>query len=148
MARKAAPVALKIARGNPGKRKLPKPVDAPSGAPDCPAWLPLPGIEEWKRLIPLMQGMGILSKVDLGVLASYCLAWGELVIAEQCVQKEGRTITAGNGAMTRHPQCTTIAQSIQQLRSLASELGLSPTARTRLGASGEKPPDALAELMG
>lgn len=148
MARKAIPVELKIARGNPGKRKLPTPVKAPVGVPDCPTWMPLPGIEEWNRVVPMLSRMNVLSPADLAVLASYCLSWAELVIAVECVQKEGRTIVAANGAMARHPQCVTITQSVQQIKALASELGLTPSARTRLGATNEKPKDALQELMG
>lgn len=149
MGRKMHPVALKLARGNPGKRPLPQPVVAPSDAPDCPAWMPLPGVEEWNRLVPALSAMGLLSSVDLGVLASYCLSWAELTIAIETLKAEGRTIVAANGAMARHPQCVTVAQSIQQIRSLASELGLTPSARTRLGATGDKKDvDPLQELMG
>jgi P27 family predicted phage terminase small subunit len=66
-------------RGNPGKRSTPPAVRAVVAAPNPPSWLSREAAAEWRRVIPELKRLQILSKVDRGVLASYCQTWSQYV---------------------------------------------------------------------
>ena len=53
------------------KTRPPEPRPAP-GAPDMPEWLPPFAQEIWRHVVPALDSVGILSKVDLIALARYC----------------------------------------------------------------------------
>ena len=51
------PTALKISRGNPGKRPLNDREPQPEGVARCPSWLCDVAKAEWKRLAGELRGM-------------------------------------------------------------------------------------------
>jgi len=61
MARPTIPTAIKVCRGNPGKRAInihePKP---PPAALSPPAILGDAGVEKWNDIAPLLSRMGVL----------------------------------------------------------------------------------------
>jgi P27 family predicted phage terminase small subunit len=85
------PTKLKIAAGNPGKRPLnphePQPV---TSAPRMPAWLSKRAKAEWRRIVPELTNLGLLTRIDLAALAAYCQAYAELEEATRTLDKEGR----------------------------------------------------------
>ncbi|HMO48756.1 MAG TPA: P27 family phage terminase small subunit [Rubrivivax sp.] len=112
---KPAPTALKALAGNPGKRPLkvePKPT---AGAPACPDWMPEVGRQQWERVVPELDRLKLLTKVDSAVLEAFCSVYAEFVDDV----KAGRRLSAA---------------SLGQLRFYAGELGLTPAARARLAA--------------
>src|SRR5262245_20901412 len=88
--RKPTPTKLKIPNGNPGKRPLNdrEPIPA-AGIPDCPDHLDAEAKAEWARIVPELEFMGLLTKVDRAALAAYCQAYSRWVNAEQQVAKHG-----------------------------------------------------------
>jgi phage terminase small subunit len=70
------PTALKLLQGNPGKRAIngrePKPK---TGMPRCPDWLDEEAKACWKRIVPQLNGMGVLTLIDADALANYCDTW-------------------------------------------------------------------------
>jgi P27 family predicted phage terminase small subunit len=85
------PTKLKLAAGNPGKRKLNEREPQPAGkAPAQPAWLSDRAKVEWKRIVPELLTLGLLSRIDLAALAAYCQALAELEIATRTIETEGR----------------------------------------------------------
>lgn len=75
------PTALKLLRGNPGKRKLnedePKPeeVKVDSAAARCPKHLTGLARELWKKLAPAAMRSGLISVVDLPQFEAYCISY-------------------------------------------------------------------------
>ena len=134
------PTRLKILQGNPGKRPLnahePKPE---GGAPKCPKWLTKEAKAEWRRIVPELERMGMVTRIDLGVLAAYCQAFGEMEIAARTIEKEGRTRETSTGFLAVHPAVTAQRQSWQAVRQLSERLGLDPSSRVRLSVA---PPNA------
>ena len=62
---KPKPTALKIAQGNPGHRPLPKNEPRPRvAAPSMPDFLDAGGRAEWRRVVPILLEMGLLTKMD------------------------------------------------------------------------------------
>jgi phage terminase small subunit len=91
--RKPIPTALKIARGNPGQRRISD--DEPQPAPACDLSVPEilqgdPGAAaEWARTAPRLQRLGLLTEVDLDALTLYCATFARWKTAEREIQQRG-----------------------------------------------------------
>lgn len=127
------PIALKRLAGNPGRRPLPETTPSTGdSAPEMPSFLRGDARREWRRIVPELEQRGILARIDLAVLAMYCGAWGRYVEAEKMVKKHG-AVTVAPSSYEQKSHWLTIADKAQdQLRRLATELGLSPAARNRV----------------
>ena len=73
--RKPKPSALKRLEGNPGKRPLNElePIPPVTGL-TCPKHLLPEAKKEWKRLAPILMGMGLLTAADAVPFEGYCTA--------------------------------------------------------------------------
>ena len=135
---KPMPTRMKILRGNPGCRPINKDEPQPEkGRPTCPGWMRGEAKRMWKRLVPLLDGMGVLTKLEGGVLTRYCQEWAKWKEAEQFLMKNGSTWEAvdANGNVTarrRFPECNVADSASAIMNSLEGKLGLSPSDRTRL----------------
>lgn len=78
-------------------------VKAPPSAPSPSTWLDREAKAEWKRVVPELDWLGTLSRVDRAVLATYCSAWSKFVDAEKVVQADGLTVVGHWGADRKHP---------------------------------------------
>jgi P27 family predicted phage terminase small subunit len=70
--------------------------------------------------------MGIFSKVDLTLLAAWCLAYGVWWDAAMALRDSPR--------LTRNPHVAIASKAAADMIRLASEFGFSPAARTRINA--------------
>src|SRR5438132_13074356 len=88
--RNRKPTAVKKLQGNAGKRKLnPREPKPKVGVPEMPAHLPKIAVLAWKRLVPILTGMNVLTIADGDALGAYCSAiaqWGQ---AELAIAKYG-----------------------------------------------------------
>jgi P27 family predicted phage terminase small subunit len=129
------PTKLKLLKGNPGKRKIstrepkPAPVD---GAPKCPVWMPADGRREWKRVVPELMRLGILSVVDVASLQGYCASYARALEADRHVKRMGLTIATKTGFFVQNPAVSIARLAWQAQRQFAAEFGLTPSARTRI----------------
>jgi P27 family predicted phage terminase small subunit len=159
--RKPTPTALKVLRGNPGKRPINKqePKPAPK-VPDMPMWLSAEGKAEWRRVVPELDGIGMLTKVDRAALAAYCAAWARLVEAERLIAKFGHIVfvdpveIGSDGDMpvfevrpASNPALREARAASQLVRQFCAEFGLTPSARTRISLP-EPDEDQLSDLLG
>lgn len=140
------PTALKLLAGNPGKRRLntsePQP---PRGAPGCPTWLDTEAKAEWRRIVPELERLGLLTKVDRAALAAFCQAWSDYKAAVQAVRQDGKTFLTESGYIAKNPMVTIMNEAADRLHKFGQQFGLSPASRTRLHApkdEGDKPDDA------
>lgn len=151
------PPQLRLLEGNPSKRPIPTDTAAtrvPPVAPVEPRWaelLPGPDADrarrdaraEWRRVVPVLDRLGLLSAVDRTVLADYCLCWARVLECERAlagglmleVVKTGRD-GASYVDTVRHPLSTTVTDYRRAMRAYIAELGLSPSARGRLSLPG------------
>jgi len=95
----------------------------PPGAPEAPAWLLPEARAEWDRVVAGYGALGILTRLDRGMLATYATMWARFVQAEQA-----------------DPYAGLPASYLAVMGSIATRLGLDPAGRTRL-RSPETPPD-------
>src|SRR4029077_7203535 len=77
------PSAIARAEGNPGKRRLNDSEPRPRATtPRCPDHLDAEAKKEWKRLIPVLRRMKVLTEADGMTLANLCQACSTLVKAQ------------------------------------------------------------------
>ena len=141
--RKPTPTSLKVLKGNPGKRPINKNEPRPGlGAPGCPTWLSLEAKAEWRRIVPRLDKLGMLTKVDRAALATYCESWATFVYAQRLVHEHGilimKKVTESiDGTIiyvqpTKNPALMVARDAADKVRQFCSEFGLTPSARTRL----------------
>lgn len=111
-------------------RKSPKPK---AGVPECPLDLTGESLKTWAMLVPLLEGCGILTKVDRQVLARYCDLWGEYSLLRDRVRatREDLFPTAFKDR-ERMSMIRLMLSLSTELQRLEQQLGLSPSARSRL----------------
>lgn len=145
MGRPAKPTALKMLQGNPGKRKLNKEGPAPeplTEVPAVPGWLGEWGAEAWEMAAPWLTKTGIMTRTDTHNLAAFCAAYQRWRDAESEVTTRGVTVTDKKGVLKKNPACTVINESLRQMATFGSALGLDPASRARLtGGSGKEKPE-------
>jgi P27 family predicted phage terminase small subunit len=138
MGRKPTPTALKILAGNPGKRRLnKKEPQMPEGVPECPEHLDGEARKEWDRLAPMLSDSGVLTQADRGTLATYCQIWARWVDAETKAKEQGLLVQTPQGAAIQNPYVGIANTAAKLLRGYAAELGLTPSARTKISATGD-----------
>ena len=127
------PTVLKVIKGNPGKRPLnvrepkPKPIK-----PTCPAWLDAEAKREWKRIVPELDSLGLLGKIDRAALAGYCECWSQWQQASRILQEKGLTFKTPSGYMQQRPEVSIAQKSLSLLKGFCQEFGLTPSARSRI----------------
>jgi P27 family predicted phage terminase small subunit len=147
--RKPKPSALKMLEGNPGKRRLNESEPQPGGIPTCPKSLDKAARAEWKRVSKELVAIGLLTSVDRAVLASYCQAWSRWTQATEAFNtKPVLVVATKTGYPIQNPLIGIINTAADQMRKLAAELGLSPSARSRLSVEPPaKPGDMFSAFM-
>jgi len=139
---KPQPTALRVLRGNPGKRPLPKNEPQPLLAlepPEPPAFLDGDAADEWRRVVVDLVAMNLLAMCDANVLAAYCVAFARWRAAETSIAERklagradrGLTI---DGGTKQSPLVRIAAQAAADMVKYAAEFGLTPSARVRLAA--------------
>jgi P27 family predicted phage terminase small subunit len=132
------PTALRLLRGNPGKRRIngrePRP---PVTTPSCPRWLNPEAKRIWRETVPALKAMRILTRIDRDALAAYCQTFARWKAAEQFLDQHGevypiRDETGKIRCMQPFPQVAIARSSLQTLRSYQQEFGMTPSARTRV----------------
>jgi len=139
---------LKLLSGNPGKRgikpepKFSKPDENP---PDS---LNAIGKAEWNRIAPELREAGVLTKMDETIFWAYCQELSVSVLCIKKIKKEGLMVkrTPRSKVLTPNPYLLIQQKSISLLKSLASELGLTPVSRGRVSVNPVPADDPYAKL--
>lgn len=85
---------------------------------------------EWRRLAGGLEAVGILTPLDAGVFAAYCIGFASMMAAH------------------RKDDLNSYVKASTAMRLAANELGLTPAARARLVVdAGTEAPDAWGELI-
>lgn len=98
--------------------------------PNPPAWLSRLGKLEWRKVAPILVERKHLTEADLGTLAAYADAAGQLAEATRLVNRDGMVIMTDKGPR-KHPAISIQQNARNQVRQLAAELGLTPVSRSR-----------------
>lgn len=151
------PVEQKIAEGNPGKRRLPKPkvIDESKKSlfvpPVPPFSLGVEGKEYWTYL--WTEGQTWLKTADALLMQMLCETYEETAAMRRSLFLgsegfgEDRLYKMSNGAKSSSPLVVQVKDNRAQMTAWLSELGFSPTARARLGIHEVSEDDPIAKLM-
>ena len=140
--RKPVPTALKIIRGNPGKRRL---NDAepqhPPLPPECPEDLSdSKARREWERIAPQLITQGQVTTVDRAALIGYCQKWAQWQALEAEAAKHPFVVKSASGSPIPNPAFKLANQTFAVMLKAAVELGITPSARSRVMAQPSAPP--------
>ena len=150
------PTRLKILEGNPGKRKLKVEPNPAPALPDPPPHLDTYALEEWEVISKSLYALGLLTEIDKNTLAAYCGAYSRWRHAEE----ELNVLRARGGALNALVQKTVSGNWIQQpligiankaaadMVRYASEFGMTPVARAKLGTTPSKEDEKFEKLIG
>ena len=90
--------------GNRGHRPLnprePKPKAVP---PRCPEHLDKRAKQEWRRLVPQLMKLQVLTEVDGMALANLCQAYSTMVHAQETLNEKGYLYKAPSGYIMQSP---------------------------------------------
>lgn len=144
--RKPKPAATKKREGNPGKRDIKEGVKFNPDELQEPDWkevfpgtkagvtrLRLVASEMWKKLAPALTISAGLVHAQQETLQDYCTTWARIDQGERSLTLEGVLVPNERGFLVKNPWTTVLSSYRSHLRSLIGELGLSPSAATRLG---------------
>ena len=127
------PTSLVILEGNRGRRPIndrePKPLAV---RPKCPTYLDEAGQKEWKRLIPILLRMRILTEADGIALANLCQAYSTMTKAQEQLNKAGILYKTKSGYIQQSPLLGIVNSQIEIINRLCREFGLTPSARSRI----------------
>lgn len=135
----AKPVLQAVREGNPGKRRLKDAVKLPPSALREPDWsdaldaVPAKDAGDlWKQLAPtLVRSVGLVGEQQV-VLEDYCVTVARIRENERALTNEGMLVPGAMGGQVKNPRTTILNQYRSHLRSLIGELGLSPSAASRI----------------
>ena len=69
------------------------------------------------------------------MLSLYCSVWSKWLRADRMVARTGEILKTHDGGMYQNPYLAVANRAAEQLSKLAAQLGLDPTARTRVVAA-------------
>ncbi|NOT00457.1 MAG: phage terminase small subunit P27 family [Phycisphaerales bacterium] len=136
---KPTPTAVLKLRGSTlvSRRREASEVRGPDGIPDCPDWLDDEAKLAWDEVVPMLDGMGVLKRIDGKALARYCRTWSRWRKAEQFIESKGEVYPLRDDSgkvkcFMPWPQVAIANKLAQQLTKLETEFGMTPSARARI----------------
>jgi P27 family predicted phage terminase small subunit len=120
----------------------------PEELPDCPEHLQDEARAEWFRICAALDTMGLLTSADHALLEAYCVTYARWLDAEAKVKKFGTIVKSPNkGFPMSSPYLHVANASMEQLRKLAVEFGLSPSSRSRIRIGDERAGSELDDFL-
>ncbi len=132
------------------KRREQLEAKGPAGVPDRPDWLDEQARQVWDQLVPLLEMMGVLTRVDGNALSRYCRIWTRWRKAEEFIDDKGEMypLKDDKGAVKcfmQWPQVAIAHKLAQQLTRLEQEFGMTPASRTRIQVAHHGPAKATGK---
>lgn len=132
------PVALKLAAGNPGKRKInnfPK-FSSSSGVPRPPKWLDPTARDHWKKYAPHLHSRGLLADAYLAAFEMMCDSYSEYraatlelqELAKAACKKDAGSYTTKGGSVVSRPELIRKNKASKEYRAWCAEFGMTPSA--------------------
>jgi P27 family predicted phage terminase small subunit len=138
------PTALKILRGNPGRRPLnQQEARPPARLPSAPPILDPVARAEWRRVCKVLGLVGLVTQADRAALTAYCVAWSRWLAAEAKVREFGALVRTARGGQGLSPYLRVANTALAQMRTFAVEFGMSPSARSRIQVEKPAPESAI-----
>lgn len=141
---KPTPTALRLIKGNPGKRAINK-LEPKKIAPSIkvPSHLDPIAKTVWKKTAKTLDELGVLSDTDLQTFENYCETYARIRRLRAELKELGGTTYKsvkpdGEVLWKAYPQVAQLDSAERNFRSFAVELGLTPSARTKVQVKDKK----------
>ena len=139
------PTALRILRGNPSQKALPKdepePPPAEPSMTACPNWVKGSGRTLWNKMAPRALGLGLLTVVDMPKFEAFCMAYGRWRQYERLAERVGPADAVAKG----YRKAADTASS--RMAQLGSAFGFDPSSRTGVKATRQSLPADAGEAV-
>jgi len=104
---------------------------------------------KWRQLLPLLDGIRLMTDADIEALARYCDTYEWWLATRAKLKAEGDTYPILNDGgevkyIAKRPEVSIAHKLATQLRQLEQDFGLNPSARASLKVEPEKPHDEEA----
>jgi len=116
-------------------------------APKCPLWIKGEARKEWKRVVPMLDALGVLTEMDVTAFEIYCRTYAQWKYAEEQLNKEGLTITTPNGHKQTSPYVSIANQCKKIMRNYLAAFGMTPVDRARKSVAPKDEDDEFASLL-
>jgi P27 family predicted phage terminase small subunit len=151
---KPQPTVLKMARGNPGCRKLNDAEPKPKAEKiEPPKYLTGESLKCWNAITPGLIATGVMTEADVPTLARYCTMFEQWLryLAEVRAGNDILVILNDDGSV-KYQQSSPAATMQQKLATsmlrIEQEFGLTPSARTGIVAQkNDEEEDPLARFI-
>jgi P27 family predicted phage terminase small subunit len=151
------PIALRLLRGNPSKRPIRRGFEPPQPPlpPSPPSFWTGYAREEWDRVAPGLHLFGLLTEIDVMVLAAYCEAFKRWKTAVEALDRvaaldpamHGLLGKGGEGQARVNPLVRIASEAAADMIRVAAEFGFSPAARSRVAAGPLSGPSKFDGLL-
>ena len=101
--------------------------------PWCPIFLPAEALLTWRVVVADLQKRKLLCAPIMGAVNAYCMASYQAEKCTAAIAKDGAFLPNGKA----HAAMGCLNKALGNVARLANELGLTPAARARKGASPE-----------
>jgi len=144
------PSAIRRLEGNPSRRPLNSHEPQPRAkCPKMPKHLDERAQKEWRRLVPMLTQMRVLTEADGIALANLCVDYSILQQAQESLSKTGLlSKTTKTGMIHQSPLLNIISVTTDRVTRGLREFGLTPASRSRIQASDAGSVDALYAAIG
>jgi P27 family predicted phage terminase small subunit len=140
-------------RGNPGKRAInksePQP-DVVSGEVKPPAWLSAAARRHWRRVVPYLQSLKVLTQADLDAAAAMAQELATYAEMQRILAKDGRTYAlttkSGETMMMQRAEQIVANAALANFIKLTDRFGMNPAYRSKLKVETEKEAAGLDAL--
>ncbi|VVN74163.1 phage terminase small subunit P27 family [Pseudomonas fluorescens] len=148
--RKPKPTAKKELAGNPGKRGLNKsePQFSKITNVEPPEWLSDRASTMWNMIVPELLRENVVALTDLHNVEAFCVAYDNWRMAQESIQENGIVVAGATGGPMKNPALTAANETMRQMVTFGSMLGLDPASRTRLiGGNKQASTNEFAKLL-
>lgn len=104
--------------------------------PEPPRSLSRGGRDIWPQVIADLSKFGIVDRVDVHALATYCNAVARMMDAQAFIEQHGETYeTIGKGGrmFRKRPELAIIEECEAKIARFSAEFGMTPASRTKFG---------------
>lgn len=144
---KPKPLAIKKLEGV-GKHRINENQPKPKSAkPSCPAFLDTEARKEWRRITRELDMVGVISKLERGVLAGYCILWSDLKRYSKARDGTSPILKTSFGNIVQNPLENLVHKTAERLLRYEVELGLTPSSRNRIDVKQTDSEDPLDKFL-
>jgi P27 family predicted phage terminase small subunit len=147
MANYPVPTALKVIRGNPGKRPINRNEPQPSRHVVMPEWLSPEAQRHWPAVAEQLHAAGLLTAIDTTALGLYCEAFARWKHANAQIVKYGTVVKSPNGFPIQSPYLAIANKAHDQMTKLLAEFGMTPSSRSRCTIAKSDDPGPYARFV-